>query len=251
MQTDNPTGRDFLDDALATPPQGVEQEPPAPPPVPVAPSQPTGGYAPLIAAKRKEMQAMADKIRTHRDTGVYIYKTAQGEERFDNIAFQEDNATLTVLNRELDDLIRKQDEHQRLVAQRVAAINEVARQVFRREIAKVPQAQHRAIAEHFAEVFRSIPESEWAKPIYANRAHMESAILQLVQTAYGRAAFTNYKGAPPTGLDDDPAPEKPESEDDVDDFTNNVLYALEQRQARSMSVADQRRAQAAREGGNQ
>jgi hypothetical protein len=241
--------QDFLTEALSTPPEGTEQAPPPPPPSP-APAA-TGGYSPLIAAKRKELQELERKIETHRDTGVYLYKGSNGQDQFDNLLFQEDNVKVNRLSRELNDLQRKQDEHARLAEQRKGQALQAARQILQRELANVKEEQRKVITEGFARVYQSVPDGEWAKSMYADRRVLDAAIEQLLDTALGRLRRDAWKGNAPSGLGDDdfaaPAEKKPEEE--VDGFTNNLLYALES-QRKSMSVADMRRAQAAKEGGN-
>lgn len=240
--------QDFLTEALSTPPEGVEQAPPPPPPSP-APTA-TGGYGPLIAAKRKELQELERKIETHRDTGVYLYKNSAGQDQFDNLLFQEDNVKVNRLSRELNDLQRRQDDHARLTEQRKTVALQAARQVLQRELANVKEEQRKAITEAFAKIYQAVPEGEWAKSMYADRRVLDAAIEQLLDTALGRLRREGWKGNAPSGLDDDDfsASAKKEPEEEMDGFTNNLLYALESR-GKSMSVADMRRAQAAKEGG--
>lgn len=245
---DEITGQAFLDDALQGAPQGQEQAPPAPPPAPT-PAPATGGYGPLIAAKEKELRALEDKIKNHRDTGAYIYRASDGQDRFDDVQHRDDSLQVGILDRELRDLHRKQDEGRRLAEQRRGLVNEMARAVFRRESAKVPEDKRRPLAEQFATIFQQVPDSEWTKSIYANRDTVDAALVQLVQTAYGRVSLGGYSGAAPSGFESEEPDTKPKPEDDVDDFTNNVLYALESNKRGSMSVADRRRAEAAKEGG--
>lgn len=239
---------DFLDEALSTPPAGTEQAPPPPPPVPAA--QPTGGYNTLIAAKRKELTELEKKIETHRDTGAYLYKNSSGGDAFDDIAMREDTIKIGRLSRELADLQRKADDHARLIEQRKQLALQTARQVLQRELAHTKEGGRKAITEEFASIFQTVPDSEWAKSLYADRRVLESAVEQLLDTALGRLRRKSWSGAAPSGLGDDDLapPAKAAPEDEVDGYTNNLLYALEQR-PKSMSVADMRRAEAAKEGG--
>lgn len=229
--------QDFSNDALGDSTEVVSS-------VPSVPPVHQGGHGPLIESKRKELAALEDKMERHRETGAYVYRTASGKDEFDNMAYQEDMVRIQRLNRELDDLRRKQDDHARLSESRRAAANETARMVFKRESARMPADMQKPVAEQFARIFTELPASEWARPIYADRAVLEQAILQLIDTAIGRARRTTWQGSPQSGLDGDGQPEPEKPVDDVDDFTNNVLYAYEQRQKQSMTIAQRRRAEA-------
>lgn len=239
-------GQDFLSEALDAPQEqgAVPAQPVAQRPV----AAPTGGYTPLIAAKRKELDELQKRYEEYETNDYYMKRGANGQEYFDGVAHQKDGIVIGRLARELDDLLRKQDEANRLLSHRAGQAREMARSVFQREMAsaRVSDAEKKAIAEEFAKVFQTIPASEWARPMYADRSVMDTAVVQLIETAAGRLRRQQWSGAAPSGLDGE-APGMPAAEEEEDDLMNNMMYALDNRVAGSMSIADRRRAEAARQ----
>lgn len=230
----------YLDEAL-----GATEAPPEPQRAPTPPAVHEGGFGPMIEKTRKELLKLEDKMDNHRTTGAYIVRTDSGREEFDYMAHQEDMMRIQRLNRELDDLRRRQDDHLRLMESRKTQAAEMARTIFNREMQRMPKDMHRPAAEQFARIFTTLPDNEWAKSMYADRSVLEQAIMQLIDTAIGRVRRASWSGAPQSDSDADVAPKQEAPEDDVDDFTNNVLYAFQERRKQSMTIAERRRAEAA------
>lgn len=241
-------GSRILEEALG---EVGEREPEHEAPPPAPPQQTQGGLKPMIERKRKEILDLEKRIETHRETGIYTKKSDRGDTFFDYVLMQEDNARLTRLTREYNELRERDREFATRATTQSQRAQAVARAYIDKELPKVPEKARRLTAQMFAEIFKGMLErNEWSKPMYADRAAIQSVVEQMFDTAFGSALRRSgaTPGAAPaaSGLDDgdDPeAPPKPEA--DEDDFTNNLLFAYDRRRRGSMTVAEAKRAAAA------
>lgn len=240
-------GEDFLADALG---EGAEQERDefvAPPPQ--APQR--GGYAPLIEQKRKEMRELEAKVENPQAS--YSREGQDGQQPyFDYVQMQVDAVRINKLSREIDELRERERRGQSELSQRNRTAVEVARSVISQELPRLPEHLRAAVKESFAQMFKLLSESgEWGKSAYADRENMRKGLMQMVDTAVGQAhRKVEYGGTTPSGSEPGQPGQPKSSEPEEDDFTNNLMYAFEQRRRGSMTFAEAKKAaQAAETGG--
>lgn len=212
------------------------------------PSQPSGHsdyYTRLIAEKRKEMKTLAEKLAKH-DVS-YRKKDANGNEYMDFPEQVADNARLIVLKQEIDDYREEAARRSQTAAQRFEQAKSMAVSFARQQAPRVPEKIRERVTEKFVELFNGLSEQGiWERARYANQANMTADIKQLWESAIGRVSAEGWSsgGNPaPAGLDPQEEPEKaPQPQEDP--FTNNLMYAYEQRKGRSMTFAEAKRAKA-------
>lgn len=220
-----------------------------------------GGLKPIIKRKRKEFDELQGKIRNHRETKAYQAKSDDGRVYFDNVSFQEDQAQLIHLNMEIQDLKERDQKIETTAQTRRQTATRLAEQFLARELPRVREGMRQPVREAFAAIFRSMTEqNQWAQSAYADRNAIITVLNQIFDTAFGHAMrnaknqgpdATNQGSPAPAGYDegDDPKPRKQGEEEEEDDFTNNLLYAMEKVADKRVSVAEMRRREnRAREG---
>lgn len=252
--TDQPQpdlGMQVLDEALGIPAQAETEREDAFTPQPEPPRR-TGGYQPLIDAKRKELLDLEKKIETQEQTGVYLDKDQGGGSYFNFVRMNQDQMRINKLNREISELRDQQRTMESERERRKQAATQTARTVAQREAQYLPENLRHPTVEVFAGMVQQITaDGEWGKPVYADRAKIEAALVQVFNTAIGEAMRRQRAqgGAPAaSGLDaEQPKETKPDGE--VDDFTNNLMYAYEQKRATRMTVAQLRAAERAKQQG--
>lgn len=230
-------------------------EAPKPPARREEPPRPSGGLQPKIAAVRKQIDELAQKITTQRETGVYVVRDEDGSNaRFDYVALQEDQTRLSQLRMEWDDLKERDREYRDLREGSAKTAAKFAKEFLRRELPRYDERVRGPLAEKFAELFRAASaEGVWSSAQYSDKGRLVAALQSLMETSLGIVAKSQFRradqaGKPNSGFeagDDDADKAKDKPEDDDDEFTRGIMEAYNRRKAGSMSVADQRRAQIA------
>jgi len=243
-------GMQVLDEALGVPDQAREREPDDFTPPPTQPTR-TGGYQPLIEAKRKELIALEKKIEEQDKTGAYLDTDQNGNQYLNYVRMQQDQMRITKLAREIGELREQQRQMETEREQRKHTATDIARTVAKREVQLLPEELRRPTLEVFAAMVKQITsDGEWGKSLYSDRSKIEGALVQVFNTAIGEAIRKQRQtGGNPaaSGLDgqyDEKPSEKPEN--DEDDFTNNLMYAYQRRQKGHMTVAQLRAAERAK-----
>ena len=239
----------ILDDALG----GVEEAPAPKEPPPRRTLPPQGGLTPMITKLRNDIEALERKLETHRDTGAYAKKGADGSSYYDVTEQMDDQAKLAILHRKLTELKEQQRDGQREAGERAQSVRTVAQSFLQREGPKVDERYRKDVLTAFGQLYQQYDAAgEWAKPGYADRATLLRGFTSLLETAIGNAMRKHVMksegaGGAVTGFDpsDDPKP-KANPDDGDDDFTNNLMYAFEKRESGSLSVAELKRREAAK-----
>ena len=255
-------GSRFLEEALNVNDDTFRDEPPRrepePEPLRTEPRPPQGGVRPALERKRREIIDLEKKIEGHRQTKVYEAKDANGGTYFDYLAMQEDQVRLQKFTREYNELKERDRELQTQNQSRNQRLQEMARTLLNKELPRVREDIRKSTAEMFAAIFKqTVSAGSLNKPEYASRDAMQQALDQMFDAAYGSAlrrarpgAEVDANGAPgDLGYDeaDEPRVKKPVV-DDEDDFTNNLMYAYNQRKRASLTVAEAKKQAAEREG---
>lgn len=239
-----------------------EPEPAPPPPKQEEPARRPGGLAPMIARKRQEIIELEKKIETHEETGVYTKKNDDGQSYFNYVAMQTDTIKLQKLNRELNELRQKDTELNSLAQQRSQKVAGAAKIFLERELAKTEERLRKPAREMFLRIIgQMMQRGEFSQQKYADSELVKSTFDQVFNAAYGYAARNasggssmRREGAPPSGgydeRDDSELPRNPTDQDE-DDWTNNLMYAYNRKKQGSMTVAEMKRrqAEAAKKGG--
>jgi len=260
---DQPQGeQDILEEMMQ---YGQQAEPePAPPPEPKReePQRRPGGLAPMISRKRQEIIDLEKKIETHEETGVYTKKSEDGQSYFNYVAMQKDTVTLQKLNRELNELQRKDTELTGMAEQRSKKVASAAKLFLDRELAKTEERLRKPTREMFLQIVGPmLQRGEFSQQKYSDNELVRQTFDQVFSAAYGHAirnanggSSVRKEGAPPPGgydeRDDSQRPRNPNDEDE-DDWTNNLMYAYNRKKQGSLTVAEMKRqqAEAAKKGG--
>lgn len=256
-------GSRFLEEALGSNDGGFQDDAPRrePEPEPVrteAPRAPQGGVRPALERKRREIIDLEKKIEGHRQTKVYEAKDANGGTYFDYLAMQEDQVRLQKFTREYNELKERDRELQQQNQSRGQRLHEMARALLGKELPRVREDIRKSTAEMFAAIFKqTVNAGSLNRPEYASRDAMQQALDQMFDAAYGSAlrrarpgSSVDANGAPgDLGYDetDEPQRKKPVA-DDEDDFTNNLMYAYNQKKRGSLTVAQAKKLAAEQEG---
>jgi hypothetical protein len=258
-QDDMNLGSRFLEDALSGAPDDDAPRGQTPPEQPKTQEQPrrAGGLQPLIAQKLKQIKEIEARLTDPAGSGAYNKTNEHGNEIFDYVSMQADQAKLGKLSRELMDLKDRDRDYANTSEQRKQKAQQAAREFLNAEIVKVPEKQRKQTGQIFSQIFQSmITEGHFSKANMDDRQALMAVLNQIMDTAYGNA-LRSSRAAPdarqPAGSyddgDEDQASEKPADEDDP--FTKSFMDAYDHRKQGGKSVAEIKRqaAKATREKG--
>lgn len=216
-----------------------------------APQQRTSGYEPLIRAKSNRIAELSKKLRSFKSSETYVTVGADGERQYDHAQFQEDQLILSELREELRELERKRDNAERTNERNSQTARKLARSLLEREVAKLPKNLHSPVVKIFGQYFTHFEQKgEWGQAKYADATALRDSLIEVLDTVVGKVTRQTLATPAPTGIshgsaDEDDVPEahgtQGESEE-LDDFTNNMMYAYDQRRAnRGKSIGQIRR----------
>lgn len=244
---DQGLGSRFLEDAL----NGTQdQDEPRGAPEPASQPQRSGGLRPLIRQKLKNIEELEAKLIDPQGSGSYTRTNEHGQEIFDYVSMQVDQAKLNKLNRELSDLKERDREYATTTEQRNQRAYTMAKEFLGRELSKIPEATRKRTGEIFGQVFSSmVNNGAFAKSDMADRNAVQAVLNQILDTAYG-SALRNAQGGqegaqPASGYDEgDEDQRRPPKEDEMDPFTRDLMGAYHRRKQGTMTVAEAKRRQA-------
>lgn len=224
----------------------VEPEVPQPPPPPPQRDY----YEAAIAERRKRLKELQDKVMNHETNRAYVKVGQNGSEYIDIMEMNADQARISALTMEIQQLKEESDRRRHNAQQRREAATQRARAYARQELAKLPEDMRRGVAEKFAELFSAMTQAGgWDKAHYASPVNIDNDVAALFKMALGEVAASRLAapqgGNPaPSGLEGGTEPQREEpQEEELDPFTNNLMYAYERRKKRSMTFAEAKRAQ--------
>lgn len=219
-----------------------------------APQPRVSGYDPLIKAKRAKIAELSKRLQSFdQENSPYVSEGPNGERQYNHAMFQREQFQLNEMREELRELERKRDESERSGSKNSEVAYKLARKLIEREVAKLPKNMHQPVVQVFGQLYTHFADrGEWGKAEYADPARLRDALVEVLDNAVGRVArqqagaSPNPAGPSQGGEDLEPGDShgsQGESEE-LDDFTNNMLYAYEQRREnRGKSIGQIRREQ--------
>lgn len=249
----------LVDNLLAEGPEPAREEPVTQQPQQrQAPQKRTSGYEPLIKAKKAKIAELYKRLESFdAEDSPYVTEGPNGEKVYNHAMFQRENLSLGRMKDELADLERKRDESESSGQRNSKQAYAIARKLLEREVAKLPRNLHQPVVKLFGTYFTQLEQQgEWGKADYADPTRLRDALVEVLDNAVGRVArqqATAPAAASPTpgtadDLDDDGAHDTQDESEKDDDFTNNVMYAYEQRRVnRGKTIGQVRREQRAHE----
>lgn len=243
----------LVDELLNETDEPQRQEPAQPQQRPAQPQQRVSGYEPLIRAKRAKISELYKRLEMFDQEGSpYVTEGTNGERQYNHAAFQRDQIALQKAKDELADLERKRNDTERVGQQNSQQARKLARALLEREVAKLPKEMHQDVVQLYGQYFSYLEkQGQFSKNEYADPAHLRNALTELLDGAIGKVARQRLSksAAPATNpgggeeLEDEGRPHDPQGESEKDDdFTNNVMYAYEQRRAnRGKTIGQVRR----------
>lgn len=244
------TDNDMVDSLLGQADEPEQQEPAQQ--QRQAPAPKVNGFEPLIRAKRTKISELSKRLRSFdSENSPYVTTNASGEQAYNHAMFQREQLDLTELREELRELERKRDESERTGQQNSEVARRLARALLDREVAKLPKNLHQPVVKLFGQYFTHLEgKGEWGQARYAEPAALRDALVEVLDNVIGKITRQNLTAPASAGVsqgsaDEDDLPQAQgdhgESEE-VDDFTNNTLYAYEQRRTnRGKSIGQIRR----------